>query len=66
MKKLIKIRNAAICSILAVSLLAGCASMNGESNDTSESKESQVMPSEDKNESTHNTDMVNTEFDRLL
>ncbi len=66
MKKLIKIRNVAICSILAVSMLSGCAEANSTSNDTSESKETQIMPSEDKNESTYNKDIVNTEFDKTL
>lgn len=66
MKKLIKIRNAAICAVLAASMLSGCAEAKSTSNDTSVSKETQIMPSEDKNESTYNKDIVTTEFDKTL
>ena len=66
MKKLIKIRNAAICAALAASMLSGCAEAKSTSNDTSVSKETQIMPSEDKNESTYNKDIVTTEFDKTL
>ena len=62
MKKVIKIRNAVICSILAVSLLSGCSA---SSTDTSVDKETQ-MTNEDKNDSVLDKEILNSDFDKTL
>lgn len=67
MKKIFKPRNAAICSLLTVSLLCGCAEMSNDSSSyNSVNEEVQEMPSVDKNESMHDKEIINTDFDKTL